>query len=180
MIVTHLEVAGSLRGNTGPKAIPWNLHIWDPKGLYIWTPALHRFSRIHQVRAWCRTLRYVQLLRGWRSSTGSTVGLSGAVFSKPTRNRSPSVLLPGENTGGNRFHTKAIESRECVRGRPARSPTNICQRGAMSQRLGGRHTSYSLSSQPHPETHGWHVVWSKTQLVFIKTQRQVCQMQCRL
>ncbi len=26
--------------------------------------------------------------------TGSTVGLSGGVFSKPTRNRSPSVLLP--------------------------------------------------------------------------------------
>ncbi len=50
-------------------------------------------------------------------------GLSGAVFSKPTRNRGPSVLLPvwGENTGGNRFHTKAIESSECVRGRPARS-----------------------------------------------------------
>ncbi len=57
------------------------------------------------------------------------VGLSGAVFSKPTRNRGPSVLLPvlGENTGGNRFHTKAIESSECVRGRPARSSTNICQ-----------------------------------------------------
>ncbi len=59
-------------------------------------------------------LRYVQPPRGWRSSTGSTVGLSGAVFSKPTRNRSPSVLLPvcGENTGGNWFNTKAIESSE--------------------------------------------------------------------
>ncbi len=150
MIVTLLGVAGSLPGNTGSKAIPWNWHIWDPKGLYIWTPALHRFSRIHRVRAWRRTLRYVQLARGWRSSTGSTVGLSGVVFSKPTRNRSPSVLLAvwGENTGGNRFHTKAIESSECVRGRPARSPTNICQWGAMSQRPGGRHTSYRVSSQP--------------------------------
>ncbi len=112
-------------------------------------PAFHRFSRIHRVRAWRQTLRYVQLPRGWRSSTGSTVGLSGSVFSKPTRNRSPSVLLPvwGENTGGNRFHTKVIESSECVRGRPARSPTNICQRGAMSQCLGGRHTSFRVSSQ---------------------------------
>ncbi len=84
-----------------------------------------------------------------------SVGLSGAVFSKSTRNRSPSVLLPvwGENTGGNRFHRKAIESSECVRGRPARSPTIICQRGAMSQHPGGRHTSYRVSSQPERARH---------------------------
>ncbi len=67
----------------------------------------------------------------------------------------PEVLLPvwGENTGGNRFHTKAIESSECVRGRPARSPTIICQRGAMSQRPGGRHTSYRVRSQPERARH---------------------------
>ncbi len=35
--------------------------------------------------------------------------------------------------------------------------------------------SPSARQRPHPETHGWH----KTQLVFIKTQRQVCQMQRR-
>ncbi len=82
-------------------------------------------------------------------------GLSGAVFSKPTRNRGPSVLLPvwGENTGGNRFHTKAIESSECVRGRPARSSTNICQWGAMSQRPGGRYTSRRVSSQTERARH---------------------------
>ncbi len=40
--------------------------------------------------------------------------------------------------------------------------------------------SPSARQRPHPETHGWHVVWSKTQLVFIKMQRQVCQMQRRL
>ncbi len=81
---------------------------------------------------------------------GLQYGLSGAVFSKPTQNWSPSVLLPiwGENTGGNRFHTKAIESSERVRGCPARSPTNICQQGAMSQRPGGCHTSCRVSSQP--------------------------------
>ncbi len=65
------------------------------------------------------------------------------------------MLLPiyGENTGGNRFHTKAIESSERVRGRPARSPTNICQRGATSQRPGGRHTSCRVSSQPERARH---------------------------
>ncbi len=131
------------------------IHIWDPNGLYIWNPALYRFSGIHRVRAWRRTLRHVQLPRGWRSSTGSTVGLSGAVFSKPTRNRGPSVLLPvwGENTGGNRFHMKAIESSECVRGRPARSSTNICQWGATSQRPGGHYTSRRVSSQPERARH---------------------------
>ncbi len=77
------------------------------------------------------------------------------VFSKPTWNRSPSVLLPiwGENTGGNRFHAKAIESSERVRGRPAHSSTNICQRGTMSQRPGGRHTSCRVSSQPEWARH---------------------------
>ncbi len=35
MIVTLLEVAGSLPGNTGSKAKPW-----DPNGLYIWNPLL--------------------------------------------------------------------------------------------------------------------------------------------
>ncbi len=81
--------------------------------------------------------------------------LSGSVFSKPTRNWGPSVLLPvwGENTGGNRFHTKAIESSECVRGRPARSSTNICQWGATSQRPGGRYTSRRVSSQPERARH---------------------------
>ncbi len=142
MIVTLLEVAGSLPGNT---------IIWK----YIWNPALYRFSEIHRVRTWRRTVHYVQLPRGWRSSTGSTVGHSGAVFSKLTRNRSPSVLLPvwGENTGGNRFHMKAIESSECVSCRPARSPTNIGQRGATSQRPGGRHTSCRVSSQPERARH---------------------------
>ncbi len=69
--------------------------------------------------------------------------------------RSPSVLLPiwGENTGGNRFHTKAREPCKHVRGRPARSSTNICQRGATSQHAGGRHTSCRVSSQPERARH---------------------------
>ncbi len=32
----------------GSEAIPWNLHIWDPNGLYIWNPALYQFSQICQ------------------------------------------------------------------------------------------------------------------------------------
>ncbi len=97
------------------------LHIWDPLGLYIWNPALYRFSRIHRVRAWHRTLRHVWLPRGRRSSTGSTVRTLWSSFSKPTRSRGPSVFLPvwGENTGGYRLHTKAIESSERVGGHPA-------------------------------------------------------------
>ncbi len=39
--------------------------------------------------------------------------------------------------------------------------------------------SPSARQRPHPETHRWHIVWSKTQRVFIKTQRQVFQMQSR-
>ncbi len=149
------------------------IHIWDPNGLYIWNPALYRFSGIHRVRAWRRTLRHVQLPRGWRSSTGSTVGLSGAVFSKPTRNRGPSVLLPvwGENTGGNRFHTKAIESSECVSGRPARSSTNICQWGAMSWRPGGRYTSRRVSSQPERARHTENACRSLTLLMEASASR---------
>ncbi len=86
---------------------------------------------------------------------GLQYGLSGAVFCKPTWNRSPSVHLPlwGENTGRNRYHTKAIESSKRVRGRPARSSTNICQRGAKSQRPGGLHTSCRVSSQPERARH---------------------------
>ncbi len=90
----HSLLAECLPGNTGSEAIPWTLHIWDPIRSHIWTPALYRFSRIHRVRAWRQTLRHVWLPRGRRSSTGSTVWTLWSSFSKPTRNRSLSVLLP--------------------------------------------------------------------------------------
>ncbi len=124
-------------------------------GLYIWTPALYRFSQIHRVRAWRQTLRHIWLPRGRRSSTASTVRTLWSSFSKPTRNRSLSVLLPiwGENTGGDRFHTKAIESSERVRGCPTRSSTVICQRGATSQRPGRWNTSSRVGSQPERAGH---------------------------
>ncbi len=40
--------------------------------------------------------------------------------------------------------------------------------------------SPSARQRPHPERHGWYVIWRKVQLVFTKMQRQVCQMQHRL
>ncbi len=96
-----------------------------------------------------------------RSATSSCQGDGGAqqglqldsleqfLASRPETG-APQCFYPFEvrTQEGNRFHTKAIESSECVKGRPARSPTNICQRGATSQRPGGRHTSCRVGSQP--------------------------------
>ncbi len=65
------------------------------------------------------------------------------------------MILPlwGENIGGNRFHTKAIEYSKCVRGHPARSSTNICQQGTVSQCPGGGNTSSRVGSQPERAGH---------------------------
>ncbi len=65
---------------------------------------------------------HVQLPRGWRSSTGSTVDSLEQFLAKPTRNRGPQCFYPfevrtQEETGSTR---RLIESSECVRGRPAR------------------------------------------------------------
>ncbi len=149
MIIASWIMADVCRGNMALRLYR-GLYIYGIQlGLYIWNPALYWFSRIHQVRACRQMLIHVWLPKGRRSSTGSTVRTlwSGAVFCKLTRNRSLSVLLPiwGENTEGNWFHTKAIESSERVRGRPARSSTNICQQGAVSQRPGwGNTSSYGI------------------------------------
>ncbi len=143
-------------GNTGSKANRGNTHMGSERSLHMEPSPLPVLRDSSSEGPWRRTLRHVQLPRGWRSSTGSTVGLSGAVFSKPTRNRGPSsasTRLRWETQEGNRFHTKAIESSECVRGRPARSSTNICQWGATSQRPGGRYTSRRVSSQPERARH---------------------------
>ncbi len=51
------------------------------------------------------------------------------------------------------FHTKAIESSKRVRGRPTHSSTNICQRGATSQRPGRCNTSSRVGSQPERAGH---------------------------
>ncbi|KAL0147255.1 hypothetical protein M9458_057441, partial [Cirrhinus mrigala] len=57
---------------------------------------LYRFSWIHRVRAWHRTLRYVLLLRERRSSTGSTVWTLWSSFSKPTQARATQCFYPFE------------------------------------------------------------------------------------
>ncbi len=127
MIIASWTVAESLPG----KHRLWGYRLWY---LHIWKPALYRFSGIHRVRAWHQALRHAWLPRGWRSLTGSTVRTLWGSLSKPTWNQSLSMLLHilGENTGGTQFYTKAIESSERVSGRPARSSTNICQRGGIA------------------------------------------------
>ncbi len=72
------------------------IHIWDPNGLYIWNPALYRFSRIHRVRAWRRTLRHVQLPRGWRSLTGSTVDSLEQFLASRPETGAPQCFYPFE------------------------------------------------------------------------------------
>ncbi len=54
--------------------------------------------------------------------------------------------------------SKAIESSERVRCRPARSSTNICQRGATSQRPGGCHASRRVGTQPEWAGHALSLV----------------------
>ncbi len=142
--------------NTGFKLYTYGEYTYGIHlGHYIWHPALYRFSRIHRVRAWHQMLRYFWLLRVMEEldRVYSTDNLEQ--FSKPTLSRGLSVLLPiwGENTGGYQLNTKAIESSECVVGHPARSSTNICQRGTMSQRPGGCKTSGGVSSQPERAGH---------------------------
>ncbi|XP_052466728.1 uncharacterized protein LOC128024890 [Carassius gibelio] len=63
---------------------------------------------------------------------------------------SPSRQLPvTQHTGGNWLYTEVVKPRKGVRCRPARSSTNVCQRGAVRQRIGGGHTPCGVG--PHPQ-----------------------------
>ncbi len=53
------------------------------------------------------------------------------------------------HTGRNWLNTETVESREGVRCRQARSSTDVCQRGAVRQRIGGGNTPCGVS--PHPQ-----------------------------
>ncbi len=53
------------------------------------------------------------------------------------------------HTGRNWLNAETVESREGVRCRPARSSTDVCQRGAVRQRIGGGNTPCGVS--PHPQ-----------------------------
>ncbi len=81
---------------TGALRLTVEIHIWDPNGLYIWNPALYRFSGIHRVRAWRRTLRHIQLPRGWRSSTGSTVDTLEQFLASRPETGAPQCFYPFE------------------------------------------------------------------------------------
>ncbi len=54
-----------------------------------------------------------------------------------------------QHTGRNWLNAETVESREGVRCHPARSSTDVCQRGAVRQRLGGGNTPCGVS--PHPQ-----------------------------
>ncbi len=54
-----------------------------------------------------------------------------------------------QHTGRNWLNAETVESREGVRCRPARSSTDVCQRGAVRQRIGGGNTPCGVS--PHPQ-----------------------------
>ncbi len=54
-----------------------------------------------------------------------------------------------QHTGRNWLNAETVESREGVRCRPARSSTDVCQRGAVCQRIGGGNTPCGVSPHPH-------------------------------
>ncbi len=63
---------------------------------------------------------------------------------------SSSCHLPvTQHTGRNWLNAETVESREGVRCRPARSSTDVCQRGAVRQRIGGGNTLCGVSPHPH-------------------------------
>ncbi len=51
--------------------------------------------------------------------------------------------------GRNWLNAETVESREGVRCRPARSSTDVCQRGAVRQRIGRGNTPCGVSPHPH-------------------------------
>ncbi len=63
---------------------------------------------------------------------------------------SSSCHLPvTQHTGRNCLNAETVESHEGVRCRPARSSTDVCQRGAVRQSIGGGNTPCGVSPHPH-------------------------------
>ncbi len=54
-----------------------------------------------------------------------------------------------QHMGRNWLNADTVESREGVRCRPARSSTDVCQRGAVRQSIGGGNTPCGVSPHPH-------------------------------
>ncbi len=71
---------------------------------------------------------------------------NGAASVTPARSSCP---LLTQHTGRNWLNAEIVESCEGVRCRPARSSADVCQRGAVRQRMGGGNTPGGVS--PHPQ-----------------------------
>ncbi len=71
---------------------------------------------------------------------------NGAASVTPASSSRP---LLTQHTGRNWLNAETVESCEGVRCRPARSSADVCQRGAVHQRMGGGNTPYGVS--PHPQ-----------------------------
>ncbi len=71
---------------------------------------------------------------------------NGAASVTPARSSRP---LLTQHTGRNWLNAEIVESCEGVRCRPARSSADVCQRGAVRQRMGGGNTPGGVS--PHPQ-----------------------------
>ncbi len=65
-------------------------------GLYIWTPALYRFSQIHRVRAWRQTLRHIWLRGDGGARQRLQYGLSGAVLASRPETEASQCFYPFE------------------------------------------------------------------------------------
>ncbi len=71
---------------------------------------------------------------------------NGAASVTPASSSHP--LPVTQHTGRNWIDAEIVESCEGVRCRPARSSADVCQRGAVRQRMGGGNTPGGVSPQP--------------------------------
>ncbi len=80
---------------------------------------------------------------------------NGAASVTPASSSRP--LPVTQHTGRNWTDAEIVESCEGVRCRPARSSADVCQRGAVRQRMGAGNTPGGVS--PHPRGHGSPCDW---------------------
>ncbi len=85
----------------------------------------------------------------WRRKQALVSPGEGEWRSKHDTASSSRHLPVTQHTGRNWLNAETVESREGVRCRPARSSTDVCQRGAVRQRIGGGNTPCGVS--PHPQ-----------------------------
>ncbi len=149
---------------------------------YCWYAPFWGPSTFHWQLNWLRSARGAMVPWGFATTVilrpavlPPEVDLASSAARTRTRSRRRQQLRPFvEVTEPGRNSEMSIHSEKMTH---PRMPPQRATPGVWGS---DRDHSPSARQRPHPETHGWHVVWSKTQLVFIKTQRQVCQMQHRL